>query len=284
MTLLTFSIVLAAALLHASWNALIKVSGDRLAIMAVITASTSLLTLPFLFFLPLPDSASWPYLAASALIHAGYMLTLVKAYDYGDFSQIYPIARGSAPLLTTVLGFLLLKEQPESQELFGMALIVGGIMAFACERQPQKRGGLSMQGLGLSLAVGLFITSYSLVDGVGARLAGNGFSFALWTFFFDGFIVTTIAWLRRRHELKQTVKRVWRPGLAAAAISAFAYSMVVWAFTQSPIGLVATLRETSVLFAVLISVLFLRERLSPWRLLAGGAVVSGIFLIGLNAF
>ncbi len=285
MSLITFSVVLFAALLHATWNALIKVSGDRLAIMAVITASTALLVTPLLFILPIPEKASWPYLAASALIHAGYMLVLVKAYGHGDFSQIYPIARGSAPLLTALLGFVFIGEVVSGQELLGMFLIVGGIVAFALE-SPRKnvqqgRTKISSIGLGLSLLVGLFITSYSLVDGLGARVSGNAFSFTAWTFFFDGFIVTSIAFVRRIGQLITTLVKVWKPGILVAFISAIAYSLVVWSFTLSPIGLVSTLRETSVLFALLISAFLIREKFSRYRVIMSTVILLGIGMIGL---
>jgi len=128
MSFSVFAAVLFAALLHASWNALIKISGDRLVIMSVTTGSASILVLPALFFLPLPDSASWGYLLASALIHSFYMLLLVHAYGLGDFAQVYPVARGSAPLLTALLGFLLLGESMSVVELSGMLLIVFGIL------------------------------------------------------------------------------------------------------------------------------------------------------------
>lgn len=284
MSLITFFVVLVAALLHATWNALIKVSGDRLAIMAVITGSTSLLVIPLLFVFPLPDKASWPYLGASALIHSGYMLILVKAYSHGDFSQIYPVARGSAPLLTAILGFVFVGEKIAGLELLGMLLIVGGIIAFAFENSIRKvkkiDNKVSSIGIALSLLVGLSITAYSLVDGLGARVSGNAFSFIAWSFFLDGFIVAAVAYVRRRNQIRQTILKVWKPGLLVALISTIAYGLVVWSFTLSPIGLVATLRETSVLFALLISAFLIREKISRYRVIMSVVVLLGIGLIG----
>ena len=138
MSPLIFSAVLFAAVLHATWNALIKVSGDRLVVMAVTTAFTSMLVFPLLFILPFPAQPSWIFLALSALVHTFYLLLLVKAYGYGDFAQVYPLARGSAPLLTSILGFLFLSEAMDASEIFGMLLIVSGIFALAFQRRDGK--------------------------------------------------------------------------------------------------------------------------------------------------
>lgn len=165
-----------------------------------------------------------------------------------------------------------------------MLLILMGIIAFALEKPLKAQQKISPLGLGLSLSVGLMITSYSLVDGIGARLSGSAVAFTAWTFFFDGFIVTGVACVYRWKTLTLTVKRVWKPGLLVSLLSATAYTLVVWSFTVSPIGLVATLRETSVLFAVVISALLIRERFSLYRFVMSGVIVLGIVLIGLRSF
>ena len=278
---LIFAAVLFAALLHAIWNALIKVSADRLILMAVTTAASALLTLPFLFVLPLPASASWPYLAATVVVHCVYNLMLIRAYGHGDFAQVYPLARGSAPLLTALFGFVLLGEAMQLSELLGMGLIVAGIFALVGERAqgiPQLTG----PALGYSLLTGLCITAYSLVDGAGARLSGNSFSYVAWMFFLDGFPIPLIAVLRRTPQLLSlTVRRVWQPGLLVALLSTIAYAIVVWGFSQERIAPIATLRETSVLFALLISVFVIRERFSWLRSVIVGLIAGGIVLLGI---
>ena len=281
MSPLILGAVLLAAALHAVWNALIKVSGDRLVIMAVTTATTSVLVIPILFYLPSPAPASWPYLISSACVHSFYMLVLIKAYGLGDFAQVYPLSRGSAPLLTAMLGFLLLNESMEPSEMLGMLLIVAGIFGLALETSAGVLQ-LSRPALFYSLLTGLCITAYSLVDGMGVRLSGNSLSFILWMFFLDGFLVPLVALARRpRQLLIDTIKIVWKPGLMVSLLSTIGYAIIVWAFSQERIAPIAVLRETSVLFAMLISVLFIKEAFSALRALIIGLILGGIILLGL---
>lgn len=281
MSPLIFGAVLLAAALHAVWNALIKVSGDRLVIMAVTTATTSILVIPLLFYLPLPAPDSWPYLISSACIHTFYMLVLIKAYGLGDFAQVYPLSRGSAPLLTAMLGFLLLNESMQISEMLGMLLIIAGIFGLALETSAGVLQ-LSRPALFYSLLTGLCITAYSLVDGMGVRLSGNSLSFILWMFFLDGFLVPLVAFARRpRQLLVDTIKIVWKPGLMVSLLSTIGYAIIVWAFSQERIAPIAVLRETSVLFAMLISVLFIKEGFSVLRALIIGLILGGIILLGL---
>ena len=281
MSPLIFGAVLLAAALHAVWNALIKVSGDRLVIMAVTTATTSILVIPLLFYLPLPAPDSWPYLISSACIHTFYMLFLIKAYGLGDFAQVYPLSRGSAPLLTAMLGFLLLNESMQISEMLGMLLIIAGIFGLALETSAGVLQ-LSRPALFYSLLTGLCITAYSLVDGMGVRLSGNSLSFILWMFFLDGFLVPLVAFARRpRQLLVDTIKIVWKPGLMVSLLSTIGYAIIVWAFSQERIAPIAVLRETSVLFAMLISVLFIKEGFSALRALIIGLILGGIILLGL---
>lgn len=273
--------VLFAALLHAVWNALIKVSGDRLVVIAVTTIASSLLAVPFLFLLPFPAAAAWPYLMLTVGLHSGYVLLLVRAYGLGDFAQIYPLSRGSAPLLTALLGFLLLGETMTLSELLGMALIVSGILALAAERIAGIRQ-LSRAALLYSLLTGVFITAYSLVDGSGVRVAGNPFSYIAWLFFLDGWVVPILTvWRRPRSLLISALRDVWKVGLLVALLSTVGYALVVWGFSQERIAPVAVLRETSVLFAMLISVLVLKERLPLLRITIVILIVSGIVLLGI---
>jgi uncharacterized membrane protein len=281
MSPLILSAVLFSALLHATWNAMIKVSGDRLIIMGVTTATTSVLALPILFYLPLPAPESWPYLILSACVHTFYMLVLVRAYGLGDFAQVYPLSRGSAPLLTAILSFLILNESMQPSELFGMLLIVIGILGLTLETSAGVLR-LSRPALFYSLLTGLCITAYSLVDGIGVRLSGNNLSFILWMFFLDGFLVPLIAYTQRPREVFfNTIKTVWRTGLLVSLLSTTGYAIIVWAFSQERIAPVAVLRETSVLFAMLISVLFIKEAFSTLRVLIVSLILAGIILLGL---
>jgi drug/metabolite transporter (DMT)-like permease len=272
------SAVLFAALLHAVWNAMIKVSGDRLVIMAVTAFATSMLAVPFLLLLPAPAPASWPFLLLSMCVHTVYMLMLVRAYGHGDFVQIYPLARGSAPLLTALLGYLLLGESLSGNELVGMALIVASILGFAAERIGGIRQ-LSGSALYYSLLTGLCITAYSLIDGQGSRLAANSHAYTAWMFLLHGVLFPAIAVGRRGKVFFARARTVWKSGVAVAVISAIAYWIVIWAFSQERIAPVAVLRETSVAFAALISMFLLRERLTATRVLLILTILTGIVLL-----
>jgi len=270
--------VLIAALLHAVWNALVKVSGDRLVTMGITAATAAIMATPLLFVFPLPAAQSWIYLLLSVVLHAAYMLLLVKSYSHGDFVQIYPVARGSAPLLTGLLGFILLKEKLTPTEISGMFFIVAGIFALALERI----GGvaqMSRPALFYSLLTGLCITGYSLVDGVGARLSGSSHGFIVWMFFLDGLVIPVIALLRRKNMVRSTIKMAWKPGVAVAIISSAAYWIVIWAYSQERIAPIAALRETSVLFALLISAFILKETINAKRLGVILMMVSGVALL-----
>jgi len=272
------SVVLVAAILHATWNALIKVSGDRLVIMGVTAFGGAVLAFPFVLLLPPPAPESWPYLLLSLFAHIAYMLLLVKAYGLGDFAQIYPISRGSAPLLTAVFGFLILGESFQLIELTGLLLIVAGILLLGLERK-QASLQLSSKALLFSLLTGAAISCYSLTDGIGARLSGNSHSFTAWVFFIDGAGIPVIAAIRRRRVLVATVKQVWKPGIVVAVTSSIAYWLVIWAFSQEKIASVAALRETSVLFAMLISLFIMKESFNLVRIVIAAMIVGGIALL-----
>ena len=280
MSPLILGAVLFAALLHAVWNALIKVSGDRLVVMSVTTATSALLVVPLLLILPPPAPESWPYLGMSALIHSSYMLLLIRAYSHGDFAQVYPLSRGSAPLLTALLGFVLLGEAMTERELLGLLLIVAGILGLGLERSAGKLS-LSRGALIYSLLTGLSIAAYSLIDGTGARLSGNSTSFTVWMFFLDGFLLPLVAFRRRSGAvLITTIKSVWKSGLAVAILSTIGCWIIIWAFTQERIAPVAVLRETSVLFAMMISVFVIREGFSLLRVGIVVLILAGIMFLG----
>jgi len=278
MSPLILTAVLFAALLHATWNAMIKISGDRLVIMAVTAFATSVLAIPFVLLLPAPAPSSWLFLSVSACIHTLYMLLLVRAYGHGDFVQIYPLARGSAPLLTALLGFLLLGEVLSVIEIAGMTLIVASIAGFAGERIGGMRQ-LTSSALFYSLLTGVCITSYSLVDGQGARLAENPHSYTAWMFLLHGLLFPLIALARRKQLFFTNARLVWKSGIAVAVISAIAYWIVIWAFSQERIAPVAVLRETSVAFAALISAFLLKEKLSGIRILLILLIIVGIVML-----
>jgi drug/metabolite transporter (DMT)-like permease len=271
--------VLAAGLLHAGWNALLKSApgGDPLLDTAIIVAGSSVAGLAVIPLLPLPDPASWKFAATSATIHFAYYLTLAQAYRAGDLSFAYPLMRGSAPLIVTVLGVIFLREWPTAQVTIGIALICTRIVSIAFAR----RGGHPPAAKWWAFANAIVIASYTLVDGAGARASGNAWSYVSWLIFLEG--LPFLAWVRWRYGGGATryIARSWRRGLAGGAASLGAYAIVLWAMTRAPVAAVAALRETSVLFAALIGAVWLKEGFGLPRIAGAASVVLGVAALKL---
>jgi drug/metabolite transporter (DMT)-like permease len=272
--------VLGAGFLHASWNALLKSSagGDALLDTTAVVAGSSLWGLVFVGLVPFPPLEAWPYIAASSVIHFGYYVTLSQAYRTGDLSFAYPLMRGTAPLLVTILGAVVLRELPSAQMIVGIALISLGIVSIAFV----QRGAHPPAAAYWAFANACIIAVYTLVDGAGARASGNAISYVTWLIFLEGipFIVWVI--VRRGRPALAYLRGSVRIGLVGGGCSLAAYAIVLWAMTRAPIAAVAALRETSVLFAALLGSIWLKEGFG-WRRLAGAAsVVAGIAALKLG--
>ncbi len=279
MSLTVFSVVLFSALLHAGWNALIKERGERFLSISTLGVAQGLIALAALPFVAVPSGATWLWIFASAALHTGYKLLLVRAYSAGDLGQVYPLARGAAPLLSALAALSLLGESPGSFVWTGIVVLSGGIALMSL-----KGGGAAQLGgkaVLWALATSIFIAGYTLVDAVGARGAASPSSYIAWMFLFDGFAMGLV-YLGVRPTAAPALVRGLPLGFAAAVMSLGAYWLVIWAMTQAPIGAVAALRETSILFALMISVLVLRERAPPWRLAAAGVILAGVALMRLD--
>ena len=264
--------VLFAALLHASWNAMVKHGADPLADLALVALGGSVLAAPLLPFVPLLPAAAWPYLLLSTLIHVGYYATLVATYRRTDLSIGYPLMRGSAPLLVTLVGILVLGEHPTPGMWLGIALISGGVVSLAFAR---GRHTAMWHVVGFALANATMIAAYTLVDAAGARMAGQAFSYVLWMAFLEGLPFAALVLLLRRSAFVDYARERWRSGLIGGGLSALSYGIAVWAMTKAPVGAVSALRETSVVFAFAIGALVLKERLSLQRWIGVAAVLAG---------
>ena len=272
-----FAAVLVAALLHAGWNALVKLGLDHFStifFLALVQGGIALLLLPF--FDP-PARPAWPWVLAGSVLHSGYKLVLIQAYRHGDLSQVYPLARGTTPLIVAAAGAVLLGEQMSATRLAAVLLIAAGIMLMA--RKEGAGPGLTRPALGFALATACFTASYTMADGIGARLAGAASGFTLWMFVFDGLFMLAYGLATRGGAALIALAPAWRGGLAAGAMSLGSYWIAIWAFTQAPLALVAALRETSVLFALLIAFFLLKERVGPWRWAAAASILAGIALM-----
>jgi drug/metabolite transporter (DMT)-like permease len=280
MTLPVFLAVLAAAAMHASWNATIKVRLDRLGSISLMTVGMGIVALPALPLVAVPGVAGWLLIAASVVLHTGYRLFLVKAYAAGDLAQTYPLARGAAPLLTTLGGVVLIREIPAGLAISGILLLSAGTLLMSV------RGGngltVERRAIGFAFITSLFVAGYTLTDGMGARSADGAASYAAWLFVADAIVTAGVMVFMRGGGIVATMLPEWRTGLITGALAAGAYWIAVWAMTQAPIASVAALRETSILFAMAISVFSLGEAVTRWRIVAALLIVGGIIALKLG--
>lgn len=277
MTSGVFAMVLGAALLHATWNALVKVNTDRLvmvAIMMIAQAAFAALALPFVAF---PPAESWPYILASTALHTAYFCSLVMSYRYGDLSHVYPIARGSAPLIVAAISVWVVDEALTRQATLSVVLIALGIMSLTLARG--ATGFREPRAILYALATGVFIAGYTVVDGLGARSAHSAHSYIFWLNIFDGIPTVLLAFWLTRGRFFSTVQASWKLGVIAGLVSLVAYWIAVWATTVAPLALVSAVRETSMIFAVLLGVLVLKERLNLLRLASITVTLLGAVML-----
>lgn len=274
-----FLIVLVAAALHAGWNAMVKVGLDRRSTMLLIALSQGAIALPLAVFAPWPEGAVWGWLAASMVFHVGYNVFLAEAYAHGDLSQVYPLARGSAPLIVMAVSTAY-GARFTGGELLAVAAISLGIFAMTLKGSSAGR----MRGWAVFWALGTagFTAGYTLVDGLGARAAGSALGFVPWMALGEALGMAAFAVAVRGPRALRVLRPVWRGGLLAGAMSFTSYGIAIWGFTVAPIALVAALRETSILFAMLIGVVLLGERANRWRWGAAAAIVTGVALMRLG--
>ena len=281
MTLALFSLVLASAAMHATWNALIKTRSDRFASISLATLGASIVVLPILPFVDFPSIEVWIWIAASVIIHAGYRLFLVKTYDVGDFAQSYPLARGIAPLITTVGAIIFIGEVPEGLTVLGIVVLSFGALLMSL-RGSSDLSKFNRRAVGFALLTAMLIAGYTLTDGYGVRLANTASSYAAWLFFCDGLCSIAIGFLYRGRGLLTVLASEWKTSLLTGGLLAGSYWIIMWAMTKAPIASIAALRETSILFAMLISVLVLGERVTPWRVLATVLIVGGVVILRIG--
>ena len=290
--------VLVAAFAHASWNALIKSDDDRLVTLGAINAVRFLLCIPIVLALPLPDRASWPYLAASSILHVGYYTFLISAYRFGDLSKVYPLARGLSPLIVAAGAYAFAGERLSPMALVGVAVACMGIASLSlgggatpARSARVHTGALSSAGDGAAQArtnrrgvvfaagTAVFIAAYTVTDAMGARLSGHAVSYVAWLSILDGLPMLLVAGVLRRAGLAHHLAaRAWK-SVAGGALQLTAYGLVVWSLALAPMAAVSALRETSVLFAAIIGVKLLGEPLGTHRIAAAALVAAGIMLI-----
>ncbi len=279
MDIKVFLAVLLAAFLHAGWNVLVKMKLDRFSAVFLLQAVLGLVGLGIMAVYGLPPRAAWPYALASGFVHTFYLIFLAKAYEAGDFALAYPIARGSAPMFTLIGSLLFASDLISFGELMALLVVIAGLVSLALG--PNSNIATHRQAVTYALLTALMISCYTLLDGLGARTAGNPSKYAGLAFFIFGLFITVTAIAFRGPKILMEVAPHWKAGLGGGMVSAFAYWIIIWCMARAPIAMVAALRETSVLFGLVMSAFILKERITAMRVFGGILIVAGAAMLRL---
>ncbi|MFD5061961.1 EamA family transporter [Streptomyces sp. NPDC058394] len=279
MTPLVVVAVLAAAITHASWNAIAHAIKDQLLSFTLISGGGALLGAVTACFVTLPAAEAWPYLIASAILHVAYMALLMRSFTLGDFGQMYPIARGTAPLVVTVLAAVFVGERPDGWATAGVAVACAGLVGVALWGIRGSQTRPHWPAITAALATGLAIAGYTTVDGVGVRASGTPLGYIAWLMILEGLAVPAYTLCRRRGQLVAQLRPFAARGLLGAALSVAAYGLVLWAQTKAPLAPIAALRESSIIVGAAIGTVFFKERFGAPRIAAAGLMVIGIGLM-----
>ena len=270
-------LVLLSALLHATWNAVVKSEEDHLTSFALVTAVGGLVALLVLFLVPRPAAAAWPFLGFSMLVHNAYYFCLLRSYAAGDLSHVYPIARGLGPLVVAAASGAVVGEHLGAIDRAGVVLVSAGIMSLALAGGLPR--GAEWRAPGYAMVTGLTIAAYTVLDGVGARRSEEPLGYVVWLNLLEGPWVLLVAIGRRGRGILPYLGRYWWRGAAGGVIAAVSYGIAVWALTMGAMARIAALRETSALFGALIGTVVLREPFGVRRVAAAAMVVTGLVLM-----
>ncbi|MDP4034086.1 MAG: DMT family transporter [Pseudorhodobacter sp.] len=270
--------VLGAAFLHALWNALIKLGTSKVSGMVVLSMAEVPIGLAVVAMRPFPATEVWPWVIAASCTHFFYKLFLTFAYERGDLSRVYPIARGAAPMMVALVGAAFLADRISAMQYLGIAVLGGGILLMA---RGVFTDGESRRLLPFALGSALATATYTMIDGLGARVSGDAVAYVGWVFVVDGILFSTGMLMLRGRAVLPGRPRAWLMGGLASVASYGAYAISIWAMMLAPIAVVAALRETSILFAVLIGWLAFGERMTRGKALAAALIVAGVMLTRL---
>jgi drug/metabolite transporter (DMT)-like permease len=264
---------LAAACAHAAWNSIAHGIKDKVASFTLVNAGSFLASLPLLIVAAPPDARCLAFLAASVALHVAYNGLLMLSYRLGEFSQAYPLARGTAPLVVLLLAAVFAGERPGTAQMAGVALICGSLGSLALWG---RRGGRDRRAVLAAVATGLVIGGYTTLDGFGVRLSGSVLGYTGWLMLTQSMVVPAAALARRGRRLGAALRPVWPLGLVGGMLSVLAYGLVLWAQTRGALATVAALRESSIILAAVIGSVFFRERFGWVRIVAAACVTAGI--------
>ncbi len=270
--------VLFGAMLHAGWNALVKSSTDKALDTALIHLLGSVVAIPLVLLVGWPPASAWPFLAASLVIHVAYYTALTGAYQHGDLGLTYPLMRGTAPLLVALSATVTLGETLSPLAWVGVLAVSAGVLTLGLSRHAFE----APKAVRFALVNAVIIAVYTVVDALGVRAAGQALPYVATLFLLDGWPFALIVFLRRRGAVLPYARKRWPIALGGAIASLGSYGIALWAMTQAPVATVAALRETSVLFAVLLGVWFLKEVFTPRRVIGTCAIVAGVMALRLG--
>jgi len=271
-------VVVFGALLHASWNVIVKSSADKTLDTALIHLLCSLVALPVCLYVGPPSAETWPFILGSLIVHVGYYFALAGAYKHGDFGLTYPLMRGTAPMLVAIGSFALIGEALSVMAWYGVASICGGVLIIGFS----KAWWSHRKAIAFALCNAVLIALYTVMDAKGARLSENVVQYIAMLFVLDGWPFALIVFLQRKGKVWTYVRMRWPVALGGAFASIGSYAIALWAMTVAPVAMVAALRETSVLFAVALSAWLLKEAWSMQRLLGTAAILSGVVALRLG--
>jgi drug/metabolite transporter (DMT)-like permease len=272
--------VLGAAVVHASWNAIAHRIKDKMVGFALLSTGSVVCAIPLAASSPLPDVRSWPFLLASAALHVGYNVLLMQSYRFGDFNQVYPLARGTSPLVVTVLAAVFVGEYLALPQILGIILITGGMCSLVfIGRRP---GSADRPAIAAAIGTGLVIATYTAIDGVGVRLSDSPVGYTAWLVLLHSPVIPVVSMAKRGRELFVQIRPVLALGLIGGGLTLLAYGLVLWAQTRGALAPIAALRETSIIFGAIIGTMIFHERFGRVRILAAIFVSAGIVVMNIG--
>ena len=271
-----YFLILFAAFLHALWNIIIKSLDYSLAGIAVKVFFQSIIFFPIIFFVPFPEGITWFYITCSFLLHSLYFILLGSMYDRKDLTFIYPVARGCAPIFVTILSFIFLKDIIPFFGLVGILIICVALLLISFSNFNTK---IDFKTIGISIFIAFLISIYTFSDGAGVRSVDNSLSFIVWNFFLGGWISIGYVYLTKREDLFSLKIKDLILILSATIVSFTAYAIIIWSMKYEPFGIVASMRESSIIFAPLLGLIFLKEKISSIRIISSILFFLGVVFI-----
>ena len=277
MPLNIFLAIILAAFLHAVWNAMVKNEDNKYVAVTAIVLGHVPVSVLIILLTPIPSVESIPFIILSALLHIGYEWYLLSAYRFGDLTKVYPIARGTAPILITIVSLIFLGIALSNFEILGIIIISLGILSLSLQG---AKGIKNRSAVIYALVTGFFIMGYSITDGYGARVSNSFLSYMGWSFILNATIFPIILKINNKSEIiTKTFKEGKKIFFIGGTLSYIVYGIVIWGFTQAPIALITALRETSIIFALLIGTFFLKEKFTLLKVIATFIIFFGVALL-----